>query len=84
MGRVNDLRMKRDVMALITKEVVGYSGTYNGNPVGLAAANAALEELSRSGTYEHLHRLGALLARHSLAALVQQPGCSTDRAMGGT
>lgn len=33
------------------------SGTFNGNPVGTAAALATIEELSRPGTYEHFDRL---------------------------
>lgn len=37
------------------------SGTFNGNPVGVAAALATLEELSKPGVYEHLDHLGQLL-----------------------
>jgi glutamate-1-semialdehyde 2,1-aminomutase len=73
---------RRAVMRLIADGVVGHSGTYNGNPIALAAADAALQELSRPGVYPHLDRLGtllavearALLARHGLPAVVHQAG----------
>jgi glutamate-1-semialdehyde 2,1-aminomutase len=73
---------RREVMNLIADGVVTHSGTYNGNPICMAAAMAATEELRRPGVYEHLHGLGAalaagargLLARHGLPALVHQVG----------
>lgn len=37
------------------------SGTFNGNPVGTAAALATIEELSKPGVYEHLEKLGKRL-----------------------
>lgn len=37
------------------------AGTFNGNPVGTAAALATIRELSRPNVYEHLEELGALL-----------------------
>ncbi|MFH0873110.1 MAG: aspartate aminotransferase family protein [bacterium] len=54
--------------------------TLNGNPICAAAGNAALDVLSRPGTYEQIHRIGGrlrkgikeLAARHSFA--VQCPG----------
>ena len=56
------------------------SGTLNGNPISAAAGNAALDVLSRPGTYEHFHKIGGRLragikelgARHGFA--VQTPG----------
>jgi glutamate-1-semialdehyde 2,1-aminomutase len=56
------------------------SGTFNGNPVAAAAGNAALDVLSRPGTYERLRQVGARLRRglreagrrHGFA--VQTPG----------
>jgi glutamate-1-semialdehyde 2,1-aminomutase len=73
---------RREIMDLITSGTVAHSGTYNGNPICLAAAAAALSELSRPGIYEHLHRLGTaladgareILARHCVAAVVNQLG----------
>ena len=45
------------------------SGTFNGNPVGTAAALAVIEELSKPGTYEKMEKLGAMLEDgfHALA-----------------
>ena len=37
------------------------SGTFNGNPVGVAAALATLEELSQPGVYARLEALGQQL-----------------------
>lgn len=37
------------------------SGTFNGNPIGTAAALATIDELSKPGTYEGLERHGAML-----------------------
>ncbi len=73
---------RRDIMDLIARRVVAHSGTYNGNPISLAAAAAALEELSRPGVYERLSALGrdladgarVLLAQHRLPAIVHQAG----------
>src|SRR5258708_20318762 len=56
-------------------------GTYNGNPLGMAAGLAALKELTPD-VYEDLNRKGArvkdqlteLFASHDLAAHVNSPG----------
>jgi glutamate-1-semialdehyde 2,1-aminomutase len=69
-------------MDLIAGGVVAHSGTYNGNPVSLAAAEAALNVLDQPGVYGHLHHLGMLLAAgardrlaaYGLNALVHQVG----------
>lgn len=37
------------------------SGTFNGNPVGTAAALAVIEELSKPGVYEHFDRLAQIM-----------------------
>jgi glutamate-1-semialdehyde 2,1-aminomutase len=73
---------RREVMDLIAAGTVAHSGTYNGNPISLAAADAALDELSRPGIYPHLTALGqsladgarALIARHKVPAIVHQFG----------
>jgi glutamate-1-semialdehyde 2,1-aminomutase len=73
---------RREVMGLISSGVVAHSGTYNGNPICLAAAAAAIAVLSRPGTFEHLHQLGMalasgareILARYKIAAVVNQLG----------
>lgn len=40
---------KRELMELISRREVVHAGTFNGNPISLAAAHAALTELSRDG-----------------------------------
>lgn len=40
---------KRELMELISRREVLHAGTFNGNPISLAAAHAALTELSRDG-----------------------------------
>lgn len=73
---------RRAVMELIAQGIVQHSGTYNGNPIGLAAAEAALVELCRPGVYDLLNSLGTmladgartLLAQHGLPAVVHQTG----------
>lgn len=37
------------------------SGTFNANPIGVAAALATIEELSKPGVYEHLEELAGML-----------------------
>ena len=63
-------------------------GTYNGNPLGMAAARANLLEILTPAAYEHLERLGermtagcdAVIARHGLPAYtvgLGSKGCVT-------
>lgn len=49
---------KREIMELVADNRVPYLGTYNTNPLVMAAAKATLECLRRPGTYERLHALG--------------------------
>ena len=42
---------RRDIMALVTDGTVSMAGTYSANTIAVAAANAALDELSRPGMY---------------------------------
>lgn len=73
---------RQDVMDLIANGTVQHSGTYNGNPISLAAAEAALTQLAQTGVFDRLNGLGSLLARgarallaqHALPALVHQVG----------
>jgi glutamate-1-semialdehyde 2,1-aminomutase len=59
-----------------------HSGTYNGHPIAVAAGLAAVTAYRTPGFYEHIHAvaaklydgLGALLARHGVAARVQGLG----------
>lgn len=39
------------------------AGTFNGNPIGTAAALATIDELSKPGVYAHLESMGALLEK---------------------
>jgi glutamate-1-semialdehyde 2,1-aminomutase len=65
-----------------TENGVVHAGTYNGNPVVLAAADATLRELGRPGVYESLEASGSVLAagmraafgRHGVTAAVNQVG----------
>ena len=59
-------------------------GTYNGNPLGMAAARASLLEVLTPEAYEHLERLGERMAagggrRAPLAASARR-AASTRRA----
>jgi glutamate-1-semialdehyde 2,1-aminomutase len=73
---------RQAIMDLITHGLVKHSGSYNGNPISLAAAGAALDELGQPGVFARLNRLGAALAegaralvrRHKIAARVHQAG----------
>lgn len=66
----------------LTLEGVTHAGTYNGNPLVLAAAAATLAELSAPGAFDELERLGGrlasglreALARHGIVAAVNQVG----------
>ncbi|MGO4566900.1 aspartate aminotransferase family protein [Rhizobium sp. 2YAF20] len=46
---------RKDIMALVGKGVVSMAGTYSANVIAVAAANAALDELSAPGMYEGLY-----------------------------
>ena len=56
------------------RQRVNHVGTYNGNPLGMAAARANLLEVLTPAAYEHLERLGermaagcdAVIERHGL------------------
>lgn len=65
-----------------TTEGIVHAGTYNGNPVVLAAAKATLQALSEPGVYEAFERHGealgeglrAALTVHGVAGTVHQVG----------
>jgi len=54
---------RREVMAVLQGGAVRHAGTYNASPIGLAAAKATLEELSRDDgrVYQRLDKLGSTL-----------------------
>jgi glutamate-1-semialdehyde 2,1-aminomutase len=83
---ISCLAGKAELMDLITRGEVRHSGTYNSNPIVMAAAWATLNELQqgRDAIYPRLQRLGSqlaqglkqILAEHGIPALVQGPGPS--------
>ncbi len=64
---------KREFMDAISRGEVVHAGTLNGNPLALAAAAAALEELSAPGFYDRLHTLGNRL-RSGLETILRAKG----------
>lgn len=66
---------RREVMALMDGRGVFHGGTFNGSPVTMAAAQAALEELAADGgaVYRRLYALGDRL-RAGLQARADQAG----------
>lgn len=68
---------KKEFMDLIASGKVVHAGTLNGNPLSLAAAKAALDELTRDGAaaYQDLHRRGKAL-RDGLERMLADAGFS--------
>ena len=50
------------VMSVVAEQTLPYLGTYNTNPVVMAATAATIEALKGDGVYDELHRLGNRLA----------------------
>jgi glutamate-1-semialdehyde 2,1-aminomutase len=75
---------RRDVMGMIGPGKIGYGGTYNGNSLCLAAANATLDELMKDdgAVFRRMHLTAAaiveglreLIACHDLDGIVQGVG----------
>ncbi|HEX4242602.1 MAG TPA: aspartate aminotransferase family protein [Steroidobacteraceae bacterium] len=69
---------RRDIMKLVADGTVSMAGTYSANVIAVAAANAALDELSAPGKYQALSErcsrfyagLSKTFARHRLPAHV--------------
>lgn len=76
----------------LTLEGVTHAGTYNGNPLVLAAAAATIAELSEPGVFDELERLGRRLAaglrasldQHGIVAAVNQVGPVVQVCLGVT
>jgi len=64
---------RREVMALVADGTVSMAGTYTANGIAVAAANAALDELGASGTYDKLYAVSDRL-REGLARVMSQVG----------
>jgi len=58
-----DVMQHLDARKIERARLVWASGTLSGNPVSASAGVAALDVLSRPGTYEHLHHIGGRLRR---------------------
>jgi glutamate-1-semialdehyde 2,1-aminomutase len=80
--------MSEEVSAVVEDGTVYQVGTYNGNPLSMAAARANLLEVMTPDAYEHLDRLNDRILRgcqqviddHSLAAYpvgIRSKGCVT-------
>lgn len=54
---------RREIMDLVGPSKVAHGGTYSGNPVSLAAANATLDLLRTGRVYRHLESFGRKLMR---------------------
>ncbi len=75
---------RRDVMGMIGPGKIGYGGTYNGNSLCLAAANATLDELMKDdgAVFRRMHLTAAeiveglreLIARYDQDGVVQGVG----------
>lgn len=72
---------RSDIIDAATRGVV-HAGTYNGNPVSLAAGGATLDALAEPGVYDDFERRGraladgirTCLARHGVVGAVNQVG----------
>ncbi len=64
---------KRKIMEQIVPGKIMHSGTYNANPLCVAAAYASLTELTKNGgaAYKHLHKVGTML-QDGLAEAVEK------------
>jgi glutamate-1-semialdehyde 2,1-aminomutase len=80
--------MSEEVSAVVTDGSVYQVGTYNGNPLGMAAARASLLEVMTPGAYEHLDALNdrilagcdEVIRRHNLPGYpvgISSKGCVT-------
>jgi len=64
---------RREVMALVSDRRVFQAGTYNSNPLCLAAIPVVLDRLSEPGTYERMESLSRRL-RNELQTLIEPIG----------
>jgi glutamate-1-semialdehyde 2,1-aminomutase len=72
---------RSDIIDRTTSGVV-HAGTYNGNPVVLAAAGATLDVLGQPGVYDDLERHGAALAAGLREALARRDVPATVNQVG--
>jgi glutamate-1-semialdehyde 2,1-aminomutase len=67
---------RRDIMELVANGTVSMAGTYSANVIAVAAANAALDEISQPGKFEELIRVSVRL-RLGLVDFFDSAGVST-------
>ena len=62
---------KREIMEQVVPGKIMHSGTYNANPLCVAASFAALDELTKNdgAAYRHLHEIGNMLQEGLQAAI---------------
>ena len=54
---------RKDIMELTERGIVSHAGTFNGNPISMAASLAVLSELEKPNRYEHLYGLTSKLVK---------------------
>ncbi len=64
---------RADIMALVADGTVSMAGTYSANGIAIAAANAALDELSTPGVYQQLDAVSEQL-RNGLGEVLREAG----------
>ena len=62
---------KREIMELVVPGKIMHAGTFNANPLCVAASYAALTELTKNdnAAYKHLHKIGKMLQEGLEAAI---------------
>jgi glutamate-1-semialdehyde 2,1-aminomutase len=70
---------RADIMSTIERGAA-QQGTFNGNPLGMAAGLAALTQVMTPDAYDHLGKLGTLLAEGTARAIADHslPACTID------
>jgi glutamate-1-semialdehyde 2,1-aminomutase len=72
---------RSDLVDAVTRDVL-HAGTYNGNPIALAAVKATLGVLTSPGTYEELDKTSALLEKRLTESLSNVSNTFTVRRIG--
>jgi glutamate-1-semialdehyde 2,1-aminomutase len=62
---------RKDIMESLVPGKVFHAGTYNANPLCVAASVACLKELNRPGTYSRLRKVGAMLQEGLESAITE-------------
>lgn len=63
---------KKEIMTMFSPTgEVDFGGTYNGNPISMAAALATIQELETQGVYDHLFKAGSLVRERLREAIAK-------------